>query len=184
MKLPKNAKRVFKGEIFEIWQWRQKMFDGSVKIFERAKRQDSVIVIATTGNKIIVLKQKQPDTNWFYCTPSGRMDVVGENPRQAALRELLEETGMKPSNLKLWKRIEKAGQVIHTMYFFIARGCKKVSEQKLDAGERIVVKFATFNEYLKLVDKKNSHLYESAADLLRARQDPKYRAYLKKLFFG
>ena len=39
--LPKNAKRVFKGKIFDVYQWDQKMFDNSVEIFEKMKRTDT-----------------------------------------------------------------------------------------------------------------------------------------------
>ena len=57
-KLPKNARRVFKGEIFEVWQWPQKMYDGSTETFEMLKRPDTTQVIATVGDKIALLIQK------------------------------------------------------------------------------------------------------------------------------
>ncbi len=38
MKIPPNAKRVFKGIIFDVYQWQQKMFDGSKETFEMLKR--------------------------------------------------------------------------------------------------------------------------------------------------
>ena len=31
--VPKNAKKVFTGEIFDIYQWQQEMYDGSLSIF-------------------------------------------------------------------------------------------------------------------------------------------------------
>ena len=188
MTLPKSAKRVFKGKIFDVYQWRQKMFDGSYKIFERVKRQDTVIIIATIKNKIVILKQKQPDTGWYYSNPAGRMDIPGEKPLVAAKRELLEETGMVAKKLFLWKKIKKTGKVIHTVYFYIARDCKKVAEQKLDAGEKIKVELISFEDYLKLTDDPRSHvrayLQESLIDMYKARLYPKYKKYLKKVMFG
>ena len=188
MPLPKNAKRVFKGQIFDVYQWRQRMFDGSYKIFERVKRQDTVIIIATVKNKIVILKQKQPGTGWFYCTPSGRMDVPGEKPIEAAKRELLEETGMAAKKNFLWKKYVKPGKVISTIYFYIARGCQKVSEQKLDAGEKIKIELISFDEYLRLADSPRSHvrayMQESLTDMYKARLDKKYKKYLKRVFFG
>ena len=65
MQIPKNARLVFNGKLFQVYQWRQKMFDGSYQIFERARRADSVITIATVKDKIVVLKQKQPGTKWL-----------------------------------------------------------------------------------------------------------------------
>ena len=43
--IPKDARCVFKGVIFEVWQWEQKMFDGSMATFERIKRPDTVVII-------------------------------------------------------------------------------------------------------------------------------------------
>ena len=182
--IPKHAKKVFQGDIFSVYQWQQKMFDGSYKTFERAKRQDSVVIIATVKNKIVLLKQMQPGTKWFYCTPSGRMDIPGEKPITAAKRELLEETGMVAKKFFLWKKVESEGKVSSTIYFYIARDCKKISEQKLDAGEKIKVGFITFDEYLKLSDNPQSHIGESVNDMFKARLDKKYKNYLKKTIFG
>src|SRR5258708_26560324 len=96
MKIPKVAKQVFKEQIFQVYQWQQKMFDGSFKTFEKIKRQDTVVIIPIVGNKIVILKQKQPNTGWYYSEPSGRMDKANESPKAAALRELLEETVLGP----------------------------------------------------------------------------------------
>ncbi|KKT71448.1 MAG: NUDIX hydrolase [Candidatus Moranbacteria bacterium GW2011_GWF1_44_4] len=59
--LPKNAKRVFRGVIFDVWQWKQKMFDGSLATFEKIKRPDTVNIVGVVGKRIIILRQKQPD---------------------------------------------------------------------------------------------------------------------------
>jgi ADP-ribose pyrophosphatase len=184
MSIPKNAKKVFQGNIFSVYQWRQTMFDGSYKIFERAQRQDSVVIIATVKNKIVLLKQMQPGTKWFYCTPSGRMDIPGEKPEVAAKRELLEETGMVAGKFFLWKKITSEGKVTSTIYFYIARDCKVISPQKLDNGEKIKVNYVSFEDYLKLSDDPTNHIGESITDMFKARLDKKYKTYLKKIIFG
>ena len=110
--IPKSAKKVFAGEIFDVYQWRQKMFDNSFQIFEAIKRPDTVEIIGITpGKKIIVLKQKQPHTDWFFSLPGGRVDQ-GENQRQAAQRELKEETGYETYKLILWKSIYNVNTII------------------------------------------------------------------------
>ena len=59
--IPKHAKRVFKGVIFDVYQWKQKMYDGSFKTFEKIKRPDTVIVFPVLDNgKILLTKQSQP----------------------------------------------------------------------------------------------------------------------------
>lgn len=52
MKIPINARRVFKGIIFDVYQWEQKMFDGNFKTFEMLKRPNTVEIIAIRDNKI------------------------------------------------------------------------------------------------------------------------------------
>jgi ADP-ribose pyrophosphatase len=184
MSLPKKAKRVFKGIIFDVYQWRQKMFDGGFKTFESIKRQDTVIVIPTIRNKIIAIRQQQPGTGWFVSTPSGRMDVPRETPKQTALRELLEETGMKPGKFILWKVIKREGKEISNIYFFIARDCQVVTGQKLDSGEKIKILPLNFEQYLAISKKPTRHMEESLIDMFRARLDKKYKNYLKKIIFG
>ncbi len=182
--IPKHAKKVFKGIIFDVYHWQQKMFDGSFQTFERIKRQDTVIIIATVKNKIVILKQKQPGTNWFYCNPSGRMDVPGEPAAAAAKRELLEETGLVTKKFFLWKKYQKRGKVASTIHFYVARDCEKTTSQKLDAGEKIKIIMLSFGQYLKLSDNPLTYMGESLIDMLKARLDKKYKAYLKKTFFG
>lgn len=66
MKIPLNARRVFKGIIFDVYQWEQKMFDGSFKTFEMLKRLNTVEIIAIQNNKILLSKQSQPNKENFY----------------------------------------------------------------------------------------------------------------------
>src|SRR5262249_7028087 len=91
--LPPDAKCVFKGILFDVYQWEQKMFDGTTATFEKLKRHDTVLVIpVTTGKKIIMLEQEQPARPPFISFPGGRLEE-SENPLQAVHRELMEETG-------------------------------------------------------------------------------------------
>ena len=66
MKIPKEAKLVFKGQIFDVYQWKQKMFDGSYETFEALKRKDNASIIPVVGNKILICEQEQPHTGIFY----------------------------------------------------------------------------------------------------------------------
>lgn len=182
-KLPKKAKKVFTGVIHDTYQWQQKMFDGSYATFEMIKRQGSVVIIPVVKDKIVILKQKQPGTNWFYDVPAGRRDVPGETPRQTALRELKEETGLKPKKLKLWYKQSKSSKVIHNVYVYIAYDCEQKWEQSLDSGEKIQVKSVTFDQFLKLSDLPTFRAKELTIEMLRARLNPKKKKQLRQLFF-
>lgn len=181
---PKNAKCVYKGQNFDIWKWPQKMFDGSIKIFERAVQIGGVSVFAGAGDKVILLKQRQPGTPWYFGVPGGAMDIKGEAPRKTAARELLEETGYKAGSLKLWRVLKKPGRMWHTRYIFIAKNCQKVADQSLDNGEIIQVRLKTFEQLLKISDDPQFHEGDIYHELLKARIDPKYRKSLKQALFG
>ena len=148
----KKAKRVFKGVIFDVYQWRQKMFDGSFATFEMIKRPATVEVVGITEDKkILILQQRQPNTPVFYSLPGGRVDK-SESVRQAALRELREETGYVSKNLKKWKSFNEYATMDWQINMFIARYCRKVGGLMLDPGEKIKVKKITFERLLKLAE--------------------------------
>lgn len=182
-KVPKQAKRVFKGVIFSIYQWPQKVYDGSTRTFEIAKRSDTVVIIPTFNGKIVATKQKQPAMDWYYSVPAGRVDP-GETPRQTAVRELREETGLKAKKLKLWRVMKHRGKVSFSVHLFIAQDCVKVGPQELDGGEKIQMQLMTFDQFLKLTDHPQVYESELTIDLLRARLHPKQKAELKKVIFG
>src|SRR3989338_4783229 len=91
--IPDHAKMVFKGIMFEVYQWEVDGYDGSKKIFEKIKRPDTAMIIPITEDgKIIVALQEQPHKPPFMGTIGGRVDEDG-GVLQTAKRELLEETG-------------------------------------------------------------------------------------------
>lgn len=181
--IPKHAKKVFVGTVFDIYQWKQKMFNATTRTFEAAKRMDGVCIVATVKNKIVLLWQKQPGTNWYYTLPGGYMDP-GETPKQAALRELLEETGLKPKRIKLWKTFRGTTRIDSKFYVFIAQGCEKVGEQNLDGGEIIEIQLKSFEQFLKYSDHPKFYNRDVIIEMLRARLSIKSKQALKGLLFG
>jgi ADP-ribose pyrophosphatase len=181
--LPLNAKLVFKGVIFEMWQWEQKMYDGSVEIFEKLKRTDTAGVIATVGDKILIQSQKQPDSpEEFASIPGGRCEE-GEDPLQAAKRELLEETGYVSDDWELWIEHNPVGKMIWTVYDYVARNCVYKQPPHLDPGEKITTRLISFDEFLMLSEDKNFYEKELVNTLIRARYDQKFKEEVKKILF-
>jgi 8-oxo-dGTP pyrophosphatase MutT (NUDIX family) len=182
--LPKNANLKFKGEIFEVWQWEQKMFDGSVEIFEKLRRPDTAQVIPIVGNKILIQKQRQPDKlKSFISIPGGRCEL-NEKPLNSAKRELLEETGYASKKWKLFKKQNPVNKIIWTVYTYIARDCFYKQKPELDAGEKIITKLVSFDEFLMLSEDKTFYEGELKSYLSRARFDKKFRKEFYELLFG
>ena len=159
------------------------MFDGSVQTFERLKRPNSAQVIATTGDKIILLDEQQPDSTSFIGFPGGRIDKEKEEPLEGAKRELLEETGYVSDDWEPWLEISPMSKIEWTIYTFIARNCRKIAEPRLDAGERIALKFMSFDDFLALPDNDSFHAGEITEIILRARLDKNKRSELSRLLF-
>jgi len=154
MKIPKQAKKVFDGVIFDTYQWEQEMFDGTTETFERIHRAPSVECIAIVDDKIITLEQKQPTReDWYPSLPGGRIDE-GEEPVKAVARELLEETGYTAKSFELYREYSGTSKIHFPEYIFIAKNCKKVSEQNIDSGEKINVKLSTFDEFVNMFRNK------------------------------
>src|SRR3989338_5132089 len=87
--IPENAKKVFDGVLFDVYQWEQKLFDGTKTVFEKLKRPDTVVVFPVLDDgKIILTEQKQPGKELFIGATGGRIDD-GEDILEAAKRELL-----------------------------------------------------------------------------------------------
>ena len=182
MKIPPKAKRVFKGEIFEVYQWNQKMFDGYTKIFEMLKRPNTLQVIATVGSKIIFAWEQQPTKPPYYGLLGGRQNKR-ENPLAGAKRELLEESGMVSEDWELLKIYRPVSKIEWEVHLFVARNCKKIQEPKLDPGERIKLKKSSLREFVSIAQSDDFFGSELSLDLLRMQKDKvAWKAFKKKLF--
>lgn len=159
-KIPKHAKKVFTGVIFDIYQWQQELFDGSYTTFEMASRADAVSIIPIIDDKIVVLHEEQPMHDPRIGFPGGHIEPK-ETPLQAAIRELHEETGMTFKKLKL-VLVEDigGGKLDWWAYRFIATDLVSTEEPHVDPGEKIEVEQVDFATAKELA--RNNHFMSSA----------------------
>jgi len=183
--IPSHAKRVFKGVLFEVWQWEQEIFDGTKRTFEAVKRQDYAEAIPVLENgKIVVIEQQQPHLKSFYSFIGGRVDA-GETPLNAARRELREESGLESPEFFLWKRIQPYQKVIFEGSHYIARRCRYVGEPTMPEEEKITIHEMEFDELIRFVNECDTFRgMQSQGDFVRAKYDETERERLKKLFYG
>lgn len=185
--VPKEAKKVFSGVIYDVYQWPQKMFDGSTQTFEMLGRPDTVKILAVLseeeakqlknaqvskkpGPKLIITKQEQPRKDCFYDYPGGRADVEDVDELAAAKRELLEEAGLTMENWKLIRVEQPFNKTDWLVYTFLATGLSGQTTQSLDAGEKIELVALTFNEAVELAKTPESRFLEEEFDSLEKLQ--------------
>src|SRR3989344_2214727 len=179
--LPENAKLVFKGVMFDTYQWEVDGYDGSKRIFEKLKRPDTVMIIPITEEgKIIVALQEQPHKPPFIGTIGGRVDE-GEDVLETAKRELLEETGYEAKEWVLFDVVQPVSKIEWAIYTFIAKGCKKIAEQDLDGAEKIELKFVSFEEFIDLAVNDDKFGDEFRIKILEAKLEPTKMEELRKL---
>lgn len=152
--IPREAKKVFEGKIFDVYQWQQEQFDGSTATYEMLKRPDTVCVLAVDEQgEIIVTDEEQSGGIVRKNTlPLGRVEP-GEDTLAAAQREMREETGYEFAKWKLVEVTQPEKKIEWFVYLYVAQGVTAVHAPSLDPGEKIVVKRADMATALRGVSK-------------------------------
>ncbi len=139
--IPQDAKKVFDGVIFDVFQWQQQMFDGTTETFEMLRRPDTVQVICIDEGKVLVLEEEQPHIGRRVNFTGGRVDSSDASIELAAHREVKEETGLSFKELKLISVEQPQVKIEWFIYTFIATEVSGREKPELDAGERITMKW-------------------------------------------
>ncbi len=180
--IPVTAKKVFSGKLFEVWQWEQKLYDGTTRTFEKIKRPPTVMILPITDQgKIVITQQEQPGEGPFIGLIGGIVDEK-EDVLVAAKRELLEESGYTAQEFIMWDAIQLINKIDWPSYTFIAQGLKKVQEIHLDGGEKIALKEVTFDEFLALSHEEKFRDIEIALKIHKIENDIKLLEKTKRLF--
>ena len=132
--------------------------DGSSRMCEQITKNkrngDAVIIlpITTDGNFVMILESR-PNTeeNVVAEFPAGMVDP-GEEPIVSAKRELLEETGYEAEEVyELESHYQDQGCSKAKIRIYVALGCKKIQDQRLEDTEKIECFEMSYDEILKML---------------------------------
>lgn len=181
--LPADAKKVFQGKIFAVWQWEQKLYDGSFTTFERLSRPDYAFGVGVLDDgQILFLHDEQPDREAVLTPAGGKVDP-GESPEEALRREFLEETGYAIGEVREWFAYRPSTKMEMVTYGYIVRGLTRQEEPHPEAGERIREATYAFEDFLKLGQNPMLRDWGVKVRLLEAQLDLKKKEKLRKLLY-
>ncbi|MGM0628850.1 MAG: NUDIX hydrolase [Patescibacteria group bacterium] len=180
--IPENADMVFRGELFEVYQWEEETFDGSKLIFEKVKRPDTVVVFPVLKDgRVVLAHQEQPGKKPFMSALGGRVNEK-EDVLVAAERELLEESGYEAEKFILWGVEHPVSKVDWVVYTFVAKGVERVKEPELESGERIETKPVAFDEFIEVVLRDDFSEKMAWRKVMEAKASSEKMAELRELF--
>ncbi len=136
-----SSKEIFRGKVLDIRVDEVTIPNGNVGIREYAVHKGAVCVVPLTENEeVICVKQyRYAIRKVFLEIPAGKFDFVGEDPREAAIRELREETGaIAESVVDIGALISSPAILTEKIHMFLAEGLT-FGETEFDEDEVIEI---------------------------------------------
>jgi 8-oxo-dGTP pyrophosphatase MutT (NUDIX family) len=150
----KEKRKLLDGSIFDVFEVDRLSTEGKQGTFIQIDAPDWVTVLPMTrdalGHRCFVMVRQYRHGNEEVTLefPAGTVER-DEHPRDAALRELLEETGGRPSDLiKIGEISPNPAFMNNHMSFYVAEDMEFVQNQNLDEHEQIAVELVRVNEVL------------------------------------
>lgn len=121
--------------------------------FVSKKEGITVCAVAENGNLILVREYKQGAEKFIIGFPAGLLEDSDNSRQEAALRELLEETGYRPKKLIVYNPFYIAPRKSPSREWpAVALGCELIREPRLDKDEgRVEVVEMSKKDFFELV---------------------------------
>ncbi len=142
------------------------------QIIKGSKDGSAVIIVPYVGNNLLLVIEPRVFTKKGVCVgfPAGYIEK-DEDPKDAALRELKEETGLVPESIvEVDAFYQDEGCSSAYNHIFIAHNCKKEYEQDLDPGEYIKYMEFTLEEAEELESEGYINSSNCKLALVRAKE--------------
>lgn len=124
--------------------------EGTETDFDYLSESESVVILPFTANGgvVVVDEWRQAVKRHNRGLPAGTLEP-GEQPAEAAHRELLEETGYETPNVEQLTTVEPANGFSDAVFhYYVAKDCERTGQQRLDDDETISVETTTLSRLL------------------------------------
>lgn len=146
-----SRKDIFQGRIVNVHVDTVALPNGDTSTREVVDHPGGVAVLALDGdnNVLAVTQYRYPFGKTLLEIPAGKLDCPGEDPYEAGLRELKEETGAVPGVYKSLGRIlPSPGCYAEILHLYLAQDLR-MEEQHLDEDEFLNVERIPFGEMVR-----------------------------------
>ncbi|REK77320.1 NUDIX domain-containing protein [Paenibacillus paeoniae] len=141
-----HTEQIFQGRVISLQVDTVALPDGKQATREIVRHPGASAVVALLDGKLLVVDQyRKPMDKFQIEIPAGKLDA-GEDPMEAAARELEEETGYRANNLKLVSAFYTSpGFADEKLYLYFSDQLE-AGEQQLDEDEDLRVEAITMEQ--------------------------------------
>lgn len=163
-----DSQLIFDGKVVKLYKDKIELSTGKESFREVVKHSGGVVILAKKEDKILLVKQfRYPMKEVLYELPAGKLEQ-GEDPFEAAKRELEEETGYCADK---WTNLgyvyTSPGYSDEKLYLYMAEDLK-YTHCHPDEGEIIQAFEYKYDDVLKMVDNGEINDAKTLCALMRA----------------
>jgi ADP-ribose pyrophosphatase len=158
-----NWKKISEQLVFKGWRGiLQKTFklpNGKTATFDIVQTNEFVTIVAfTKKQEAILVKQYRPGPEMSLVSFPEGMIEASEDPKVAAARELIEETGYRSNHFILLKKFRNSYST-EKQICLLALDCEKVSTQQLDSTEFIEIFLLPIEKFRSFLTNKDDESF-------------------------
>ena len=146
-----STERIYEGKIINLRKDKVEIRDGGTSSREIVEHGGGAVIIGVTvdGNIPMVTQYRKAAEKAVLEIPAGRIEK-DEDPKEAALRELREETGYTANKIEhLVSAYSSIGYSTEVLYFYLATDLVP-GETEFDRGEAIDIKEFSLDELYEM----------------------------------